>query len=493
MLGGTGYLRSTILGNESEPQSKSSIRLVPDLRSPMTTASNTCSVRAYGGNTPSRLRNPNIYSDVLVEDAYSCFDFGTVTSCHPDLVTPGDRDGDSLSDEFEFENQAEGYNPALCDSDGDGLTDSEEYDAGTKPNNVDSDSDGLLDTELHNGMNPNLGDTDGDKRSDAYEWNNLHEGFHPNYVEPQKTHVELKARLREGAERATIAGLCGDGCPAETVEEVLGVIVVSSLPVAGTAADLRDVFINAYRLDGQGVFFSAIGIVPVVGDTAKGVKTVQKFVRANPEKAVELAQRTSKIDQLALGFRARLIKATLPEGFDFRFISDSFVVQLAKRGTRFKTLQYAMEKATWITNDGKVFKGVGWHRQAENYLIGVIMGKALPHKQTTFSKKRFQFLKEIGGRRPDYFDAVSREAMEIKTGQVNVTTALKQIEKDRLLLKEGEYATMVWHFFPSGKRGKLGTSAKDDDSAALGIPKEVADRLQKYGIPYHIHLPPLDG
>ena len=59
-----------------------------------------------------------------------------------------DRDGDSLSDAFEFELQASlGTNPDDYDSDDDGLSDGEEYRLGTTINDPDSDDDGLLDGE----------------------------------------------------------------------------------------------------------------------------------------------------------------------------------------------------------------------------------------------------------------------------------------------------------------------------------------------------------
>ena len=69
--------------------------------------------------------------------------------------------------------------PSLVDTDGDGLSDSEEHDRGTDPRDVDTDSDGLSDFEEVRGFvlrdqgiittNPLDADTDNDKRSDGDE------------------------------------------------------------------------------------------------------------------------------------------------------------------------------------------------------------------------------------------------------------------------------------------------------------------------------------
>ena len=57
--------------------------------------------------------------------------------------------------------------PLNADSDGDGLNDGDELDAGSDPNAVDSDGDGLWDgSEVNNGTDPTNEDTDGDGIND---------------------------------------------------------------------------------------------------------------------------------------------------------------------------------------------------------------------------------------------------------------------------------------------------------------------------------------
>jgi len=67
-----------------------------------------------------------------------------------------DSDGDGLSD---FDEHEWGSNPLEVDTDGDGLEDKGEKDAGTDPNAVDSDEDGYTDfEEVHAGTDPTNGE-----------------------------------------------------------------------------------------------------------------------------------------------------------------------------------------------------------------------------------------------------------------------------------------------------------------------------------------------
>lgn len=108
---------------------------------------------------------------VVILDANGVSSQKTVTS-DPALA---DTDGDGLSDK---EERDLGLDPRRIDSDGDGLTDLEEVrEFFTNPAAVDSDSDALGDSRFldgpevrQRGTSPNLGDTDGDKRSDPAEF-----------------------------------------------------------------------------------------------------------------------------------------------------------------------------------------------------------------------------------------------------------------------------------------------------------------------------------
>ena len=80
----------------------------------------------------------------------------------------GDTDGDGIDDATELAN---GTDPNLVDSDGDGLTDGATGSVllGAVPGGIDKDGDGYADGELDYGTDPNLVDTDGDQIADTLE------------------------------------------------------------------------------------------------------------------------------------------------------------------------------------------------------------------------------------------------------------------------------------------------------------------------------------
>ena len=93
------------------------------------------------------------------------------------VVTTGDADGDGLPDDYELEYQLDPNNPAdaQLDPDQDGLTNKQEFQAGTHPRQADTDGDTLNDGEETvlgtDGYltNPLLADTDGDGLRDGLE------------------------------------------------------------------------------------------------------------------------------------------------------------------------------------------------------------------------------------------------------------------------------------------------------------------------------------
>ena len=111
-----------------------------------------------------------------IPDGWRLLHFGSITS--PQAAADADPDGDGLTN---LEEYYAGTDPNNPDTDGDGLTDGEEVHGivvgdqiislGTDPLNPDTDGDGLTDGEevLIYGSNPLKADTDGDGVSDWYE------------------------------------------------------------------------------------------------------------------------------------------------------------------------------------------------------------------------------------------------------------------------------------------------------------------------------------
>ena len=182
-----------------------------------------------------------------------------------------DTDGDGVPDADERE---AGTDPAKADSDGDGLGDREELELGTDPTAVDTDGDGALDgQELEQDSDPFAVDTDGDGHPDGDDGDPLtYDG---------------------GVDDAVAGVVCGDStalfCPDEdagsrgTPEFILGHVAGGLLAVG----DIRDgIDALAHGKFGD-AFWAAVGIVPAVGDAAKIGKKVRDLVRKYPGRRAE--------------------------------------------------------------------------------------------------------------------------------------------------------------------------------------------------------------
>jgi 3D (Asp-Asp-Asp) domain-containing protein len=103
----------------------------------------------------------------------SALDEGALGVLRLQVVLSGSSVGDGIPDDWKVAHGIDPSDPyaAMEDPDNDGLTNLEEYQAGTDPNNPDTDGDGLSDgDEVHvYHTNPLLWDTDGDGISDGVE------------------------------------------------------------------------------------------------------------------------------------------------------------------------------------------------------------------------------------------------------------------------------------------------------------------------------------
>ena len=103
-------------------------------------------------------------------DGISDGDEVSITGTNP---VSNDSDNDGLSDRVEFELRLDPNQPtdASADMDGDGLSNLEEVQAGTRHDDFDTDRDGLSDGDevLVHGSDPTANDTDGDRMIDGWE------------------------------------------------------------------------------------------------------------------------------------------------------------------------------------------------------------------------------------------------------------------------------------------------------------------------------------
>jgi len=98
--------------------------------------------------------------------------FSSVTGLTKDFCTPIDTDGDEIPDSVETDNGLDPLDPtdAAGDLDADGLTNLEEFRAGTDMQNSDTDGDGISDAdEIAGGTDPTSDDTDSDGLPDNVE------------------------------------------------------------------------------------------------------------------------------------------------------------------------------------------------------------------------------------------------------------------------------------------------------------------------------------
>jgi uncharacterized protein (DUF1800 family) len=126
------------------------------------------------------VRYTNLTASVAVLTLTNCAGPGVGLQALQIIDLDLDSDGSGIPDWYEMKYGLEPGTAALAaaDSDGDGLSNLQEYQLGTDPHKADTDGDGLSDAqEWVLGTNPLSADTDGDGLSDGAEVNGL---FHTN-------------------------------------------------------------------------------------------------------------------------------------------------------------------------------------------------------------------------------------------------------------------------------------------------------------------------
>ena len=195
----------------------------------------------------------------------------------PDQGADGDPDNDGLTNLEELDLRTD---PQEGDTDMDGLLDGVESntgtwngadDTGTDPKNADSDDDGLsdgvenpdlahnpLDPSQQPGTNPNLADTDGDGKDDSAE---LAEGTDP--TNENDILVPTGVLVGDGGERPFTSGGSPDGWSGVSVLEA-AIIDSSTLPGAGDLVEILEVSMLA----GSGRHGGTHHLIPLLIDSS---------------------------------------------------------------------------------------------------------------------------------------------------------------------------------------------------------------------------------
>jgi uncharacterized protein YegL len=171
-----------------------------------------------------------------------------------------------------------------ADSDGDGITDPQEFAAGTNPLARDTDGDGISDFDemtIH-GTNPLLADTDGDGLDDRAEIARASEGFDPTTFD-YKVNSSFRFELFKGF-------VAGDLIDIDTTPELIGQIL-SGVAVFG---DVRDFLANLFQGEWAAAGINVVGVVPLVGDSAKAGALATKFLTRFPSKYHEVLRYAGK-------------------------------------------------------------------------------------------------------------------------------------------------------------------------------------------------------
>lgn len=402
-----------------------------------------------------------------------------------------DTDGDGLTDGDEAgalvgtaksESVYAGYsNPSLPDTDGDGLGDADEADLGLDPFDRDSDDDELEDGREVEvvGSDPDATDTDGDGFDDGYEDANRDtQGRDPLLVDVKVSKMSYATDFAKGA-------LLGDLNREDTLAWLAGNLTSggsSLIPgigwIVGGLADVRDAIGSAIHADWVGTGFSAVGVVPDVGDAVAIPGKAAKFVARNPELAAAVAATIVALNKVPDKIKVEAAKKIWKSWDDLRAAgaSEKALLQLSKGQTNLDELADAIKRSTHVEGPPAKFFADGYVGEAwlEELYGANVLGVSRQVRALTKGCNGPCNLTDL--RILDVL--VDGVAHESKVGYKRWDQEIeKQIRSDAYLIKNGDIEGAHWHFFASSYNNMMGADPK------------VLDLLDELGIPYTIHLP----
>lgn len=370
--------------------------------------------------------------------------------------------------------------PFMVDSDGDSLRDADEADLGLDALDADTDDDGAEDgTEAEFvGSDPGVADTDGDGFNDDFEYANRDtQGLDPLRVDVKVGKWDYALDFAKGA-------VAGELLPVDSVAWLVGNLTAggaSFVPgvgwIVGGVADIRDAVGSAIQADWVGAGFSALGLVPDIGDAAALPAKVGKFATRNPHLAPLVGAAIVAINKIPDSIKAQTVKGIWKEWEYLRQagFSNSTLLRLQKGGMNLDALATAYRASSQIEKGNTKFIN-DWadgEKYLEDRFDAHVNGVSRQVRASTEG-----CIEVCNTSNVRIFDVVAAGiAHESKVGYKTLGEVEKQIRSDAYLIQKGVVAGAHWHFFASGQTDKLGASP------------EVFALLNELGIKYTIHLP----
>ena len=402
-----------------------------------------------------------------------------------------DTDGDGLFDGVEAGELVEnaeldqlyvGFsNPTATDTDGDGLSDADEADNLTNPYLPDSDGDTLDDYFEAQvlGTDPGQADTDSDGHEDAYEVENREEqGLDPLFEDVEVSAWEYAGDFAKGA-------LAGDGWRVDSVAWFAGNLVSSGssfIPgvgwIIGGVADARDTIANAIQADWVGAGFSAVGIIPYVGDAAAIPKKAASFVIRNPELAAAAGAIIFALNKVPESIKISALKGLTSEWGTLTKAgaTDGALLRLHKSGRiNLDHIGAAIKRKGHVAGSPSQYLADG--PAGEKSLVSTLSenGAEVGTQITASTKGCIEICNPVARRFDAVVDGIAHEA-KVGFNDLDASTRA-QINSDAYLIETGVIEGAHWHFYPSAQTDQIGANRK------------VLDLLEEKGILFTIHLP----
>lgn len=402
----------------------------------------------------------------------------------PDTDSDGLYDGDEAGALVASDIPGEVYsglsNPLLVDTDGDGLGDADEADLGLDAFDDDSDDDQLSDGREVQvvGSAPDLADSDGDGFEDGFEGANRGgQGLDPLWVDVKVDKWDYARDFARGV-------VAGDLWRVDSIAWLVGNLVsggASFIPgvgwIVGSVADVRDAIGSAIHADWVGTGFSAVGLIPSIGDGLSIPGKSAKFVARHPELAASVAETIVALDKVPEDIKLQAARKIWKKSWDDLLgagSNEKALLRLQEGRTDLNVVAETTKRSAHVAGPDADF--LEW-RAGEKYLEDLfgthVAGVDRQVRATT---------KGCGGacaKDVRIFDVVADGvAHESKVGHVVWSPSVQnQIREDAWLIENGTIEGAHWHFFASAQSNTIGASTR------------VFDLLDELGIPYTIHLP----